>query len=500
MTSIPELLLRRSTTDRLAIIEGATGEGVAWREVAELAEKWRDARVSGPVGLAISDPVAMAANFVAAIAAGVVVAPLDPNSPPPEMAARIDQLRLRSVLISPGSDLAVGLRSSSGAGTERWVAGRRALVPAGGTAPGRPALPAEPGRVGAIMASSGTTGVPKIIPLTENQLLATANSVVDHLQLGPLDRGYSPLPLFHINALVVGVLSALQSGGSVAVDRRFSRRAFWSTVRSVKANWLNLVPAILAVLADEQADSCAGPAASCGVRLARSASAPLPISVKERFERMTGIPVVETYGMTEAASQITANPLGSVRPGSVGRPYGIEVEVVDKAGRRCPPNELGQVRIRGDRVASFYWIAGTEWSSRRAIDEEGWLDTGDVGWNDAAGYLHLLGRDGDVINRGGEKIHPREVEEVLLSDPRVMAAVVVGRPHPTYGEEPVAYVLPAPGAVIGPEELARLCASALSRYKRPAEVVVATSLPAGPTGKFRRSEIRAMASASKERN
>ncbi|MDA8046405.1 MAG: AMP-binding protein [Actinomycetota bacterium] len=478
MLNVSDLLRTRSCSDRLAIVAGATGEGVTWWEVADQAERWRDSGLEGPVGLALADPVAMAANFVAAISAGVVVAPLDPGSPGPELDARVATLGLRTVILSPGRGPATR--------HETWHAGRHELRHQRGHRQETPPLPASPDRVAALMASSGTTGRPKIIPLTEDQLLTTAAGVARELGLDAGERGYSPLPLFHINGLVVGVLSALVAGSTIVVDDHFSRRSFWATVQRCGATWLNLVPAIMSILGAPGT----APTRPSGVRLARSASAPLLNSIRERFETATGVSVIETYGMTEAASQITANPVGAPRPGSVGRPVDVDLRVLGD-----------RVQIRGDRVTPVYWSAdGGRWTSRPATDADGWLDTGDLGRVDEDGYVYLVGRDGDVINRGGEKIQPREVEEVLLRDDRVTVAVVVGRPHPVVGEEPVAFVLPAAGLPTPPEglaeDLSRLCQSTLSRFKRPAAVVVAESLPAGPTGKVRRGQIRAMAASA----
>ncbi|HWE53992.1 MAG TPA: AMP-binding protein [Acidimicrobiales bacterium] len=476
MLTVTDLLERRSCSDRLAIVEGRSGEGVTWWEVSDQAARWRASGLEGPVGLALADPVAMATNFVAALQAGVIVAPLDPAAPPADAVARVAQLGLRSLVVGPGQPAPEGV--------ETWRAGRRELRSLGGDRRPGSKLPEAPLAVAALMASSGTTGRPKVIPLTEPQLVATAAGVARELDLEPADRGYSPLPLFHINGLVVGVLSALVAGSTIVVDRHFSKRSFWSTVEAQRVTWLNLVPAILAIVGSTE------PAAdeTARVRLARSASAPLPDAVRRRFEDGTGIPVVETYGMTEAASQICANPINDRRPGTVGRPVDVELRLVGD-----------RVQIRGDRVTPAYWSADDgRWTSRPAHGPDGWLDTGDLGRMDDAGHLHLLGRDGDVINRGGEKIQPREVEEILLSDARVAAAVLVARPHDTVGEEPVAYVLPAPGRPIAHLacELSELCTRTLSRFKRPAEIVVAESLPVGPTGKVRRAQVRAMAAAS----
>jgi len=344
-----------------------------------------------------------------------------------------------------------------------------------------------------VLASSGSTGAPKIIPLTEAQLLFTARAVVAHHELTANDCGYSPLPLFHINGLVVGVLSTLVAGSRLVMDRRFSARSFWKVAAEHEVTWLNLVPAIIGVLGgmSPPQSEVAG-----HIGFARSASAPLAAATRERFEAQTGIGVLETYGMTEAASQIAANPRRRAdrRPGSVGRPVGLELRVVDHSGRPVVPGAVGQVQIRGVSVTRVYWApAGKFPSVRPATDPEGWLATGDLGRLDTAGFLYLVGRADNVINRGGEKVYPREVEEVLLRDPCVAAAAVVGRAHPIVGEEPVAFVTATadcddPQELIG--RLERRCAIELSRFRRPAAIQLIAHLPAGPTGKVRTIELR----------
>lgn len=542
MLNVHDILESRSARPGLAIVEGATGRGVAWREVANLADAWVSSGLVGPVGLAIADPTVMASNFVAGLASGVIVVPLDPAAPPRDLWARIAQLGVRCIVTDRDSQL------NPAAPTWRlqtWRADSDGIRKLGGRIGPQADLPPVPAWPSLLMASSGTTGDPKIVPLTESQLLATAVGVAAELGLSPDDVGYSPLPLFHINGLVVGVLSALVAGSTVVVERQFSRRGFWPTVAQVGATWLNLVPAVMAILAsqteppfDVARDETPGSPAAGALalfhdsplmarpRLARSASAPLPAAVRERFESLTSIPVVETYGMTEAASQITANPPGAVRPGSVGLPVDVELRVVGEGGEVVTGSQTGRVQIRGTRVTPVYWAMlparaegleagaatlsrrggevtsdgyGTQWTSRSALGADGWLDTGDVGYVDEGGYVYLVGRDGDVINRGGEKIAPREVEEILLAHPEVTAAVVVGRPHPTVGAEPVAYVIAADSASSSPEvlaaELSRQCEESLSRFKRPVEIHVTSSLPAGPTGKIRRREVASRVAA-----
>jgi oxalate---CoA ligase len=481
-------------------VHGATGEQLAWADVADMASSWADQRgellvdEAGCVGVLIDDPLNMVACYLAGLASGVGVAPLNPEATPAELAAQCHTLGLGAIVVD--SVDRPGLADLADAGSDIWLA-----APAG---VGRRFArrcdppPALPGGAALVLASSGTTGQPKIVPLSEGQLLHAASVIAGHHGFTEDDRGYSPLPLFHINALVVGVLSVLASGGSLVIDRRFSRHRFWSTVARHDVTWLNLVPAIITAIGTGDAM----PVSTGRVRFARSASAPLPAAAQSRWEHRFGIPILETYGMTEAASQITANPLSATTGhlGSVGIAVGTDLRIVDS--HRCPVEvgSLGDIEIRGPSVALSYWEqAGTIPATRQAASPDGWLGTGDIGHVDADGFVYLAGRRDDVINRGGEKVYPRQIEEVLLADDRVVGAVVVGRPHPTVGEEPVAYVLATSGVADRLGLVAALhdrCAVALSRYKRPALITVAETLPVGPTGKIRRVDVRARARAS----
>ncbi|MGH9091355.1 MAG: AMP-binding protein [Acidimicrobiales bacterium] len=450
------------------------------------------------VGIAVTDPVDFAAVFLATVAAGRVAAPLDPGAPDPELRATCE--RVRPVLV-------IADRPAPAAAPCEWLTlppGSFELDdPDGGRPHGTPAVPVPQGPVrdpgtapatatapagGLVLSTSGTTGAPKLIHLTEAQLLHTAGSIATHHGLSAVDTGFSPLPLFHINAEVVGLMASLVAGASLVLDDRFHRTGFWDLLEQRGVTWVNAVPAIVSRLAPLGPGEVVPPS----VRFVRSASAPLPGATLARFERATGLPVVETYGMTEAGSQITANPVdGPRKPGSVGRPVGVELRVVAAGEGAGEP--VGRVEIRGAGVIAGYGGAGYE----DRFDHEGWLDTGDLGRVDADGYLYLVGRVDDVINRGGEKIFPREVEEVVLADPSVAAVAVVGSDHHELGRVPVAYVVlhgvtgdrvgeAAAGTV---ERIQERCVRTLSRAKRPVAFHVVDRLPAGATGKVRRSMI-----------
>jgi acyl-CoA synthetase (AMP-forming)/AMP-acid ligase II len=336
----------------------------------------------------------------------------------------------------------------------------------------------------ALLLTSGSTGTPKAVELTEDRLLHVARAVADHNRLTPDDRGFNPLPLFHINAEVVALLATLTAGATLLLDRRFHLHGFWETVDDHDVTWINLVPAILGILAEGSV-----PARPRRLRFIRSASAPLPVAIRHRIETLVGAPVVESYGMTEAASQITAMPLDGGGPaGSCGQPVGTDVEVRGPDGRPVPPDAVGQIWIRGAGVIDAYDRGCTA----ERFDAGGWLDTGDRGFLDPDGYLFLAGRSDDVINRGGELVYPREIEEVLIADPSVRDAVVVGRPDPILGQVPVAYVIPVENSdtVESPNELldrlSARCAAQLSRYKLPEAIHRVESLPRAATGKIQR--------------
>jgi acyl-CoA synthetase (AMP-forming)/AMP-acid ligase II len=434
------------------------------------------------VAVRLPDPVDYACALVALVGAGRVVVPLDPAAPQAALARTLDVARPGAIIAHDAAGLPPGLP---------------VLPPPGPDAEDGPGglVPAPPDG-GIFLCTSGTSGTPKGVLLNDRQLSHVAVSVAIHHRLTPADRGYCCLPLFHVNAEVVGLLATLAARACLVLDGKFSRRGFWAMIKEQEITWINAVPAIITILGLEPA---AGPAPQ-SVRFVRSASAPLPPSALRRFEQSFGVPVVETYGMTEAASMITANPVdGPRKPGSAGRAAGSEVRVVQReegAGERyarCPAFVVGRVQIRGRGVITAYASGGRP----GAIDSDGWLDTGDLGHLDADGYLFLAGRADDVINRGGEKIHPREIEEFLLTQPGVRAAAVVGVRDEVLGERPVAYVVPAGRAA---DELAdalrAACEAALPKPTRPTAFRLVAELPLGATGKVARSRLRELAAAA----
>ena len=449
------------------------------------------------VAVRLPDVFGYACALVGILAAGRVAVPLDPGAPAGDVAR---MLKVAQPLALVGDDLESGLPVLGLPVLGLPVLGLPDEAAAAAPAPAA----ALAGRGGIFLCTSGTTGTPKGILLREGQLMHVAGSVAAYHRLTPADRGYCCLPLFHINAEVVGLLGTLAAGACLVVDRKFSRRGFWELIETRQITWINAVPAIITILAMDP------PVATPGrVRFIRSASAPLAPSALRRFEETFGIPVVETYGMTEAASMITANPLdGPRKAGSAGRPAGTEVRVVSRDGdllQPCPPGEIGRVQIRGPGVITEYAAGGPA----GAIDADGWLETGDLGHLDQDGYLFLAGRSDDVINRGGEKIYPREIEEFLLTQPGVRSAAVVAASDEVLGQRPVAYVIPAGPGLAGPDlagpdlagpdladALRAACEAELPRPKVPTEFCLVPELPLGATGKVSRRRLRELAMAA----
>jgi oxalate---CoA ligase len=497
---LSDLIVERATTlgDRSYIEYARDNRKLSFRDLLRSAELWADRLERADVGhdatvaLVISDPIDFSIAFLGTIASGRWAAPLDPSTPVHAAGG------MAVAIARVNADIVFADRSVPGGLEVDWVDLNVAASPEAGQTPIAGAPDAVPGSGGgAVLASSGTTGAPKVIPLGQSRLLHTARSVSTHHGFTSSDRGFNSLPLFHINAEVVGLLTSLVAGSCLVLDDRFHRTNFWELMAERRITWINAVPAIISRLAEP------GPQERIPsrIRFIRSASAPLSVATSTRFEATTGIPVVETYGMTEAASQITASPVvGRRKPGSVGLPVGVELRIVTgdpsllEPSRQVDGSTVGHVEIRGPSVITAY--AGDHHADR--IDGQGWLRTGDLGHFDEDGYLYLDSRIDDVINRGGEKVFPREIEEVILVDPDVRAVAVIAIPDPELGQVPTAYLVlhgvegdsDRPLAVEIAGRIKDHLTSALVRSRRPVCLSILSELPSGATGKVQRRALR----------
>ncbi|PKA53201.1 4-coumarate--CoA ligase-like 10 [Apostasia shenzhenica] len=347
----------------------------------------------------------------------------------------------------------------------------------------------EPSDVALFLHTSGTTSRPKGVPLSQQNLAASIRNIRTVYHLKETDSTVIVLPLFHVHGLLAGLLSPLSAGSSVALPAsgRFSASTFWSDMRSACATWFTAVPTIHQILLDRHSSSPEPEYPR--LRFIRSCSASLAPSVLTRLEAAFGAPVLEAYAMTEASHQMATNPLpedGRRIPGSVGRPVGQEMAVLDENGAIQPPGAPGEVCIRGPNVTQGY---KNNSEANKAAFLFGWFHTGDVGYLDDDGYLHLVGRIKELINRGGEKISPIEVDAVLLSHPAVAQAVSFGVPDEKYGEEINCAVIPREGEAIDVVEMERYCKRNLAAFKVPKRIFVAESLPRTATGKIQRRMV-----------
>jgi long-chain acyl-CoA synthetase len=339
-----------------------------------------------------------------------------------------------------------------------------------------------------MMYTSGTTGRPKGVVLTHGNVVAAGTFVSEAHALGPADRVLGTLPLYHINGQVVQATSPLIHGGSLVMPHRFSASAFWRLADEHRCTWINVVPTIISYLLAGPDPRAEGVDLS-RIRFCRSASAPLPPEHHRAFEARFGIGVIETMGLTETAAPCFTNPLGPAqrKVGSPGRAYGNEARVVDAAGWSAPAGAVGEIMIRGPNVMKGYYKAPE--ATAGALQPDGWLHTGDLGYMDADGFVFVTGRLKELIIKGGENIAPREIDEALLRHPAVLEAAAVGMPDVHYGQEILACVVLRPGATASETELEAFCRAELGPYKTPKVIRLVADLPKGPSGKVQRLKL-----------
>jgi len=343
---------------------------------------------------------------------------------------------------------------------------------------------ARPEDVAYIFGTSGSTGRPKLAPRTHGKACRALALHCTASKLTPSDRCLNFSPPFHVLGLLAGLLVPLGSGGSAVWTGEFQASEFFGWLKAFRPTWFSAVPALLAEIL-EQAARERDPIGRSALRFIRSSGAPLPAPVADGVEALFGVPVFQSYGLSEAATISSESPTGR-RRGSCGRPAG-EIQIVDESGRSLPTGQAGEIAVRG--ISVFDGYLGDPAATRQAF-RDGWFHTGDVGYLDADGFLFLTGRASEFINRGGEKVSPLEIEEVLSAHPGVAKAVAFSVPHEKLGEEIAAGVVLGEGAILSAPELLEFAASKLSAYKLPAKIVFLDQLPVSATGKILRSKMR----------
>ena len=461
-------------------------------EVDRLAGRLRGLGL-GPadrIAIVVPNGPEMALAFLAAACTGCA-APLNPKYRTDELRFYLDDLGAKALVTLPDDSGAVA-RAAAGAavlpvslaGSVDGGAGALDLV-ANSEADGAPA-PGHPAAddVALVLHTSGTTSRPKIVPLRQRHLARSAAGIAESLALTAGDRSLQVMPLFHIHGLLAGLLAPLSAGGAVACTEGFDAFRFFAQLEALEPSYYTAVPTMHQMVISRSGRH-RDTARSAGLRFVRSSSASLPAPVLHELGDLFGAPVIEAYGMTEATHQMCANPLppAVAKPRSVGVPTGIELAVLDDRNRPLPPDQRGEVSIKGSTVIDGY---ENNPEANAASFTDGWFRTGDEGYVDGDGYLFLTGRLKEQINRGGEKVSPLEVDEALLGHPAVAQAVTFAVPHPKLGEEVAAAVVAAEGSDVDERELRRFVSQSLAAFKVPRRILVLDELPKGATGKLQR--------------
>jgi len=441
-----------------------------------------------PVAIVLPNGPEMASAFVS-IGAGATTAPLNPGYRHEEFSFYLSDLEARMLVIQEGVDtpaLAVAEELGINVATLSFDAGDPAGVfeLTGKSAAAKSNGFAAPDDIALVLHTSGTTSRPKIVPLTQRNICASAISIAQTLALSKQDRCLNIMPLFHIHGLIAAVLSSLGEGAMVSCTPGFNALRFFAWLKEVEPSWYTGVPTMhQAILARAARNRDTIDAAQ--LRFVRSSSASLPPQIMAELEETFGAPVIEAYGMTEAAHQMASNPLPPQerKPGSVGLRAGPEVAIMDEAGTLLAANTIGEIVIRGPNVTSGY---KNNEEANAAAFTSGWFRTGDQGVMDTEGYLRLTGRLKEIINRGGEKISPREVDEVLLDHPAVEQVVTFAVPHNKLGEDVAAAVVLKEGETITEQDIRKFAAKHLADMKVPRQVLFLDEIPKGATGKLQR--------------
>jgi acyl-CoA synthetase (AMP-forming)/AMP-acid ligase II len=441
------------------------------------------------VAIVLANGPEMATAFVS-VAAAATTAPLNPGYREDEFDFYLSDIGAKALIVAAdeaGPAVAVaerrGINILSLLPDTNGPAGRFTLEGAGIGAGARPGL-AEADDVALLLHTSGTTSRPKLVPLTHANLAASATHIGATLRLTPDDRCLNIMPLFHIHGLIAAVLASLAAGGSTFCTPGFNALRFFAQLGEAKPSWYTAVPTMhQAILARAARNPEAVAAAK--LRFIRSSSASLPPQVMAELEALFSCPVIESYGMTEAAHQMTSNPLppAARKPGSVGIAAGPEVAIMAEDGELLGADTVGEIVIRGPDVTAGYENNPTANETAFAF---GWFHTGDQGMMDAEGYLRVTGRLKEIINRGGEKISPREVDEVLMDHPAIAQVVTFAMPHDKLGEEVAAAVVLREGETASEGDIRAFCATRLADFKVPRKIVILDEIPKGATGKLQR--------------
>jgi acyl-CoA synthetase (AMP-forming)/AMP-acid ligase II len=441
------------------------------------------------VAIVLPNGPEMASAFLT-IGAGATTAPLNPGYREDEFEFYISDLNAKAIVVEKGSDspavtvakahklevLEIEWSENDPAGTFSFVGATSGAATSGGMA--------EADDMALVLHTSGTTSRPKIVPLSQANVTRSASHIIDILSLSAEDKCINIMPLFHIHGLIAAVLSSVTAGGSVFCSPPFNALRVFSWLNEANPSWYTAVPTMHQAILS-RAPRNKEILDKINLRFIRSSSSSLPPPVMHELEKTFGAPVVESYGMTEAAHQMASNqlPPGKRKPGSVGVAAGPEVSIMDENGKILPQGETGEIVIRGPNVTDGY---ENNPSANAENFTNGWFRTGDQGVLDEDRFLKITGRLKEIINRGGEKIAPLEVDNVIQSHPAVAQTVTFSMPHPKLGEEVAAAIVLNEGAKITDREIKNFASEKLADFKVPRKILFLDEIPKGATGKMQR--------------
>ncbi len=491
MTTLIDVLAHGAAAQpALVAIEGPTFTYAQLRGAVETAAEALTSLGIGPddrIATVFGNGPESVIFFLAAATVGAA-APLNPAYKEDEFRFYLEDTQARALVVPPGqAEAARRARPPSTILIEAEVGPDGSLrIESGASRRAASARRPEADAVALVLHTSGTTSRPKCVPLRHRHLAASIDNIVATYRLTEADVSLCVMPLFHVHGLMASTLASLRAGGTVVVPPRFNAMSFWAAVEEHGVSWYSAVPTMHQMLLMRAGGR--RPEAAAGLRFIRSCSSALPPSVMAELESTFGAPVLNAYGMTEASHQMASSPLPPEAriPGTVGRGTGVEVAVLDGDWNQLGPGLEGEVAVRGPNITDGYQ---SNPAANADSFRDGWFRTGDQGVLDAAGYLTLVGRLKEMINRGGEKIAPGQIDEVLLQHPAVAEAVAFAVPHPTWGEEVAAAVVLRGEA--SEKQLIAHCRERLAAYKVPRTVHLVASIPRTATGKIQRRQVAA---------
>jgi len=483
------------------LLNAGADDDVAITDPASRSRNYRQLRTEvdrlagqlASIGIGTSDRVAivlpngseMATTFLAVASCGTS-APLNPAYREDEFRFYLNDINARALITIDGD--AESARAAAGQDVQCLTlagsVGNLTLLHEGTELDPVDPLRPSPEEIAMVLHTSGTTSRPKIVPLSQRNMTISASNIRAHLELTPEDRCLNVMPLFHIHGLMAAVLASLEAGGSVACSPGFDAFRFFEWIEKAKPTWFTAVPTMHQLILSRSRGK-EELIKHHPLRFMRSSSASLPPSVMAEMEDMFNAPLIEAYGMTEASHQMASNPLPpeARKPGSVGRGSNVEIAIMDDAGVLLEQGKTGEIVIIGDNVTAGY---ESNPEANASAFTDGWFRTGDQGYLDEDGYLFLTGRLKEIINRGGEKISPREIDEVLLNHDAIEQAVAFAVPHDRLGEDVAVAIVLVENSELSEGDVRDYVSTRLVDFKVPRKVIFVDEIPKGPTGKLQR--------------